>query len=626
MTKKRLILSLVLSGVVSSFAAGQAQTPDTPLASDTEEQQKRNEREERAIALLEEVVLEAQSLRLPENRLRAQAQAADLLWSHNEARARAIFVEAMNGLGALINGHDTSAPDYYNWVGPVTQLRMEMLDMVARRDPQLALDFLRATRQPRPPQTDPYYRQPDPEAQMEMRLAAQVAARDPQRALRMAEESLAKGFSYELSDTLYQLQAQDKEAAAKLAASIVKKLQGENLLASHEATNIAAQLLRMEPRTEGETSGANPKQSYSVGSANGIVTVRSGPMTGLALDESTYRQLMETVVASVLSYSPATDPRNHVARSNAQNLLSTLQGMMPKVEKYAPGRATALRRRAADIGKTLDPFSRWHSENREVLERGKLEDLLQIAASAPPEVRPEVYQQAAWRALGQNEPERARQIINEFITNPVQRKQMLDQIENQARWRAINEGKIDEARQLIAQMRTSEERLQALVQLAMVIRGRGDARAALQLLDEARAQLGDRAQNQQQMQILFQIAQAYSQIEPARGFDVIEPVIDQLNELVAAAAVLNGFILNDFREGELVPQSGMISSTVQQCTYHLAGLAASDFDRAKADADRFQSPEARVMARLKVVGGVLNPQLGPGSLRPGRGGRIRSRF
>jgi hypothetical protein len=43
--------------------------------------------------LLDQVIDEGQSLRLPENRVRLQVNAADLLWDHNQERARSLVCD-----------------------------------------------------------------------------------------------------------------------------------------------------------------------------------------------------------------------------------------------------------------------------------------------------------------------------------------------------------------------------------------------------------------------------------------------------------------------------------------------------------------------------------------------------
>src|ERR1041384_3143622 len=92
-----LALAVLCLSVLPVFAQDQpAQQPAT------EEQEKQKaEREKNAYRLLDQVINEAQSLRLTENRVRVQINAADLLWDQNQGRARSLFSMAAEGVAEL---------------------------------------------------------------------------------------------------------------------------------------------------------------------------------------------------------------------------------------------------------------------------------------------------------------------------------------------------------------------------------------------------------------------------------------------------------------------------------------------------------------------------------------------
>jgi len=84
------VSSLVLTCAV--FAAAQEATSPTATAQQTPDppQEEKLKLESKAAALLEQVVTEAQALKLPENRIRVQIAAGDLLWDRSAARARIV--------------------------------------------------------------------------------------------------------------------------------------------------------------------------------------------------------------------------------------------------------------------------------------------------------------------------------------------------------------------------------------------------------------------------------------------------------------------------------------------------------------------------------------------------------
>ena len=100
--KKLFILTLALG--LFSFSAGRLTAQEQPTASQpsTEEADKQKaEREKNAYRLLDQVIDEAQSLRLVENRVRIQINAADMLWDQNQGRARSLFATAAEGIAEL---------------------------------------------------------------------------------------------------------------------------------------------------------------------------------------------------------------------------------------------------------------------------------------------------------------------------------------------------------------------------------------------------------------------------------------------------------------------------------------------------------------------------------------------
>src|SRR5216684_3509307 len=144
------------------------------------EAEKRQELERKTLALLDETVAGAWGVKLPENRSFVLTNAAELLWTRDEKRARNMFWEALNSLNLTTTPapEDSTAKDstskgasakvatsdkiqiqqrYY----ATFAARREFLRKVARRDPQLALDMLRATRQAPPPLIDAAFHLPD---------------------------------------------------------------------------------------------------------------------------------------------------------------------------------------------------------------------------------------------------------------------------------------------------------------------------------------------------------------------------------------------------------------------------------------------------------------------------------
>ncbi|MDT4896191.1 MAG: hypothetical protein QOH25_1268 [Acidobacteriota bacterium] len=585
--------SLILILVVSSAAFAQ-----TPTASpQTDEQRKaQQELQGKALLLLEDVIKDSESFKHAENRIRVRMLAANLLWTHDEARARILFKEAMDGLVDLLNNQEAGdATDTSRVFGGLRQLREEFLQMLARRDARLARDFLRASRPQSSQPGNP--REALPDQPLEMSLATQIAASDPKQALEMAEENLSRGLSYELPQFLSALREKDPEGAAKLASQIMTKIRAEKLESSHIARQVAVSLLQQATQTsEGETKN-----------------VKNAPPL---LDQQTLRELTEMIAAEALRPS-----------STSPELLDSLREMMPVVEKYAPARAAQLRRKTETPkvaeDKTpdekvtdnveSDPVSTEESRYSTLFEKGSVDELLTEAAKAPEGMREMLYGRAATKMMEEGDAERAHQIINERVKDPDQRKQMLAQLDEIAAFKAAEQGNIEKTRKMLATLRTNEERVMALAQLATGAAARGEKKIALQLLDEARGMMGGRAKNFTQLGAQLMVARAYAPLDASRSLAILEPVVDQLNELLAAAIVLGGFMTEDIVRDEEIMMGplSMISNELSVNNYlsDVNTLARADFDRTKALADRFLRDEIRISARLLLAQSILSPQV-----------------
>jgi hypothetical protein len=167
---------------------------------------------------------------------------------------------------------------------------------------------------------------------------------------------------------------------------------------------------------------------------------------------------------------------------------------------------------------------------------------------------------------------------------------------------------LDELRQTLGSLRSDEERVDLLIQLATSSKQK-DPKLAVQLLDQAKQLTSRRAVNYQQFEQQLRVAEAFRELEPGRSFEVLEPGIVQLNDLLSAAATLSGFEVNVFRDGELPLEArSNLGSLVTRYGQALGTLAKIDFERAQALANRFQLTEPRILARLSIVQSLLGAQ------------------
>lgn len=525
--------------------------------------------EKKAVDLLQTISEAATNLHSPGNRLRAECGIADLLWTRDEKRARALFKTASDDLIDLIANIDFGDQDVYQQLTWLGQQRAELVNRLAAHDADAAIALLQASRiaGTNDPRTKWYG---DMEANLELQLAGLIAKQNPARALELARATLSRGVSYSMMGLLTQLHQKDPKAATILYKEIAERIKHEDLARNYEMTNIAWNLLWFQP-----------------------------PQA----DEDIYRDLLSTLLNSAVAITP-TD-QNSI--NMAQNIYGQLPSLMPQIEKYVPARANAIRQWSQNVERSFDPSARMYQEMNRIAQEGTVDDLLALAPRYSPELQNQIYQQAAWKALSSGDATRARQIITDLVSDPAQRQQMLAQIDNQSLENAINQNKVTDVRQMLGRVPQVERRVQILVRLATALAGKGDKKGALDLLNEGRTLADTARPGAGQMWSQLQLAQSYAALDPEQSFAIVQPLIAKANELIAAATVLDGFDTHYLKDGEwITPGTNMLGNLVSSLGMTLTLLARIDFDRTRAAADQIERPELRLAADLEIARAALS--------------------
>jgi len=541
----------------------------------------------KGLALLVEAIESLKDIRLPQTRVHAQMQAAQLLWSSDETNALRLVADAIDAVKEYLTSIDLSDQDYYQTFEMAVQLRQEVLSGLAPHDPERALSFLRSTHII-DPETGTSYNQLQ-DLQLELSLANRIAETDPKRALEIAEETLKRGVTASITDTLFQLRNKDPEAAAKLAHEIAAKLQEEKLVKNPDATMLALNLLRL---AKSPVRGERPINAVSAAGSAAL------------LSDQEYRDLLHKLVTAGLSYSPSSTNSNTPERYSAQNILNSLKSMTSSLEVFEPGSAAAVEKRASELSAPPNQgIPPWQSYQNTV-NNGSFNEGLEAASKAPKEIRDQLYQQLAGKAAAEGDFSTARQILMDHVSNPAQRRQALSNLDQQAINNAVARGKMEEALRGIGGLRTTKERAIMLSQIVSQI-GAGQKRAtALNLLEMARSIVGSsvQAEDQEQMNAIFEIGRAFSRYDSRRGFEIVEPLIEQFNEISSAARTLNGFGQQYYQDGELIMQNGnSVANLVNQLTVALGSMGLANFDRARTAADRIRQPEVRIGVYLAMA-------------------------
>ena len=629
---KKMAGSLFLAALVSAcsgFAVAQDATSPSATAQQTPDPQQQQEEklklEGKANALLEQVITEAQALKLPENRIRVQIAAGDMLWDKSAARARGLFSDAAAILGQMMLDVDRTDR---NDVQTLNQLRQELVLTAGRHDAELGYQLLRTTQQAPATNVLNGRRVPDQQGNLEQSLLATIAATDPKVAYQKAAESLDKGeYPTALSRVLAQLQSKDQEAFKKLTDKALSHLGSDNIVATREATTLAMSLLTPGPRAATTSS-----TTASTATSTDTSTPNSRPGSTPILSESAYHDLMDNAVTAALSVTsmpaggnnprggggvrvvrggPQTNQQNPpdealVRQNNARMMLLALQNMLPQIDQYLPERASAVRQKLTELG-VNNTNANFGNQMRAAMQQGTSESLATAASTAPPAIQPRLYQQAAQKAIDEGNPDRALQIANDHLDESG-RNSIMQAVDFKRMATTASPEKLNEIKQKLAALPSDSDRVKYLIDLSVATQ-KDNPKLALRFLDDARNLVSRRATSYQEFEDQIKVADAFASLDPKHSFELLEIGIAQLNELLSAAAVLNGFEVEIFKEGELSLRSdsdlvGMVSRYGQE----LASLAKVDFEHARTTADRFQLAEPRLNAKLSIVQSILGTQ------------------
>ena len=613
----------VLTVAGFSFAQDATQSATTQATPDPQQQgEEKAKLERKAGVLLEQVIAEAQALKLPENRIRVQIAAGDLLWDHSAARARGLFVDAGAGLAQMNVDVDRTDRDEMQ---ALNQLRQELVLTAARHDGELGYQLLHSTQ----PQTESAGsgRRIGPPSQnaLEQMLLAIISTTDPKLAYQKTLEALDKGeYPSSLGAVLAQLQSKDEEAFKKLSDKALSKLNSDTLLANRNADNVAIGLLAPGPRPA--NAATNTAGSSKLSSSQKVPPQ--------VLSESAYHDLMDNVITAALTTTslsagnnfprgggggggrapvraPQQNPQSppddaQVRQNNARMMLMGLQTMLTQIDQYLPERAPAVRQKLTELGINNNQFAGLN-QMRTLMQQGTSDGLVAAANVAPPQMQPRLYQQAAQKAVDEGNTDRALQIASDHLDESA-RNSIMQAVDFKRAAISPTPEKLAEIRQKLADLASDSDRVKFLIELSTTTQ-KDNPKLALRFLDEARNLVSKKATSYKDFEDQLRVADASASIDPKRCFEALEPGIAQLNELLSAAQVLNGFEIEVFKDGELSLRSDSeLIRMVARYGQQLAALAKIDFDRARVTADRFLFPEPRLNAKLSIVQSVLGVQ------------------
>jgi hypothetical protein len=609
-----------------------------------QETQKRKLLETKAYALLDELIIGLQTLRLPENRIRTEVSIARMLWDKDPNRARKLFQQATNDLAGLINGMSRDDSESSEAGQFVLALRQEVFQAFISSDPTLALEFLQATKIP--PALAPNWAKNN-EMELEAQVASAAASKDPEVALAAAQASLANGLSGNLVQTVSQLLLKDSSAAGKLLDDIAQKLSSEDFLYNQQASWLAMSLLDIVNQNLANSSH-KPEEDSSSEQADA-----APPPT---LPDGTVRKLIEMLVRAALKGNISINSQDHNERSILTNIFNWLHSRSTLLDKYVPSLLQDLKKKSAQF-QQVSAVPGTGANLGQLSESASPEAIVSAAASAPSYQRNDYYFQASMKAMNQGDVnlavqiiehhvkdsslrdqylqnlainlsnsgkvEQAQKIAESRISSPDMRNNILMMVNNHKISDDLQKGKIEEAQSLALRLPVGQ-RVVKFIEIANALIANGKKETAGQLLESAWNTIPARAGNQEQLQAQLSLVSAFAAIDLAKATGCMQSIINQLNEMIRAAETINGFDIRYYKDDELLMQNGLLLSLVQQCGQILSSLAAVNFDTAKLLSEQFHRPEAKIYAQLSLSTHLIQNSFSSMVINPRTYRRFRS--
>lgn len=548
------------------------------------------EQDLRIASLLVRLADRARSSSDPAFAARAQAQAATLLWPHDRDRSRAIFRRALDSLASASSAR-SDKPENTLSAAARQQLQAELLNQIAKRDPELAESIARSLAYSIESVKGDFssgalagYVEPQGDsasdaalfdalparAEIEQRellisVALQIVERDPHRAMALAQISLATGVSPNFGRLLLLMRGMDRVLADLLFSSAVA---------------------RMEQAQSTALVDIHTLGSYLVSSA------------GYALGDSGRKQsiirFLHLAFNQIMCHSLIAEPATGALRSADSELESSAiyfieRQLVPLIALYLPDRLAQLKGKinelnsAAAFERVIDPMP--------VQSNGPADAAREALAAYSEEERSALYARAAlgWLAGGElNEAQKAAL----KITNRDMRDRVLIQIAR----RQTSAGRLDEAAAVSSRIEDDTARVGVLVRLAGAAISAKDRVRATELLNQAEREALKMSPSVARSQTLLTIVSSLSAFDVLRAFEVMQATVKAIN----SAGVTE--------EENTAPRVAPVKGAD---LYHLnfegtlAVLARADFDRALLLAEQLASNEISVIAQLAVCRGGL---------------------
>ncbi|HEY0658879.1 MAG TPA: hypothetical protein VGD05_10410 [Pyrinomonadaceae bacterium] len=576
----------------------------SPTESQSEKEKTQKELEKRVLEMLNQAVGDAGTLKLAQNRAIVYAIAGDLYWKFDEKRARELFRNSGNEI-LLANVESEkekkAEDDPFYAVFDFSNIRNEVLPLVAKHDAELALELLVQTRtakiaealvkaaQPNAKQEGGYMNfNPEQfsvrqEVALEQRFAVLAAEQNPDKAIKLIKESLAKGISWNVLSLLQKINQKDEKKATALADDVVKKIADTDLTKKTEDLNAAIRFLQYAVNPNAPKTSKEKQFKFTDSQLKDIA-------------DKLFNTFMQP--------------------SNSLQITMAMTQAMPGLEKFIPEKVALLKQKQTEAMKNLPPeIKRMQQQQKLWNPNSTPEEILADLPKLNEFEKASAYQSIGDKIAQIEDEARAKKLI-EQIPDEKARQNASEQYESAKISRTAKDGKLDEAKKLISSLSKKKTQIFQLVSLAIDFHKKGtekDRETAVNLMKDAKALANEYPEDESELNDLMEIVKGYATVNPDEAFRIFDPIVDQINDFVQATAILSKYNRRNqnFKKGELVMKvNGYSWDGLLLFRYidHIQLLGKADLNRMSSFSDKFGRSDARIIVKLFVAQGFLKDE------------------
>lgn len=364
------------------------------------------------------------------------------------------------------------------------------------------------------------------ENSMEQRLIRLLAAKDPEKGLALLKESIKKNLSPETLAQLREVWKADPESANSLANDVVSRLTSRGF--------------------EGKDSNPISYEMVTLATAiiNDFLRVRRPDERSLMFEESGVRSLAVKLISTAIS-------RGSNARTVSANQLETM------AKRFSPSSMAAIRQMNTRT-RTATGLPVNQNAVKLASSGASADTLINEGKKFSPNDRQGIYAAASQKLIEEGQFDRAASLISEIYDEDSMPAEVSKLAERQAAF-YIGKGEFDAAESLTTRM-DAAGRTRTMVALArgLFAKNKEENRdRAASILERTRASLSARPQNAEELRQIMIVIAAMAPISTPDAMRNFEQLIDPINQVTEASAIVSAFQKNDrIRDGEFIITNG----------------------------------------------------------------------